>query len=184
MMNGGEMQELVEVSNLCGLKPVMFSVDCNGVPVLVCDRAGLRMRWQPLYENQDTDWIADTLLLTTKVGLFVSTLRSAKATEIWRRALQVSGHSQDKIGLTMVTAAAQIYKLVGYQELWQSNAQWPLQHYQGEFGDGITRDAHPTRQHAESVCVGLNHEGFGGERRVFPIKTWVTYNGVKMEIEQ
>ncbi len=59
---------------------------------------------------------------------------------------------------------------------WTSHAQWPLDTYKGMYGDGISTDTHPTKEHADAVCEALQREGFGGERKAFPLKTWVTPN--------
>jgi len=55
----------------------------------------------------------------------------------------------------------------------KSNAQWPLHAYKGEYGDGISTDTHNSEKAAESVCRALEENGMGGERQIFPIKTWV-----------
>ena len=51
-----------------------------------------------------------------------------------------------------------------------SNAQWPI----GQFPSGhdVTTDSHDSEQEAESVCEILERDGWGGERKVFPLKTW------------
>ena len=59
---------------------------------------------------------------------------------------------------------------------YRSNAQWPLDVYKGMFGDGISSDDHQTAEMAQSVCKGLEKDGFGGEGKHFPIKTWVSIN--------
>lgn len=57
---------------------------------------------------------------------------------------------------------------------WQSNAQWPLDVYRGPYGDGISTDTHRSQEEAEAVCRLLKRDGFGGERKHFPIRTWVS----------
>jgi len=54
---------------------------------------------------------------------------------------------------------------------YQSRCQWPS----GTLGtDGdISTDDHYSREEAEGVCTLLKKEGFGGMRRVFPIRVWV-----------
>jgi hypothetical protein len=59
-------------------------------------------------------------------------------------------------------------------EKWISHAQWPLDVYHGERGDGISSDTHLSEAEALAVCRGLERYGFGGQARSFPIKTWVT----------
>lgn len=39
-------------------------------------------------------------------------------------------------------------------------------------GENITTDIHGTKAEAEGVCNRLRDEGFGGERKIFPLKTW------------
>lgn len=55
-----------------------------------------------------------------------------------------------------------------------SNAQWPLEVYRGEYGDGITSDEHHTREEAQHICNALKREGFGGQGVHFPIRTLVS----------
>lgn len=50
----------------------------------------------------------------------------------------------------------------------QSFAQWPA----GTCPGDISFDSHESKKHAEGVCRRLNKEGFGGQGKVFPIKTW------------
>jgi hypothetical protein len=48
---------------------------------------------------------------------------------------------------------------------WNSGAQWP---------DGtVSKDGHDTEEAAKAVCSRLEREGWGGEGRVLPIRTWV-----------
>ena len=56
----------------------------------------------------------------------------------------------------------------------QSNALWPKGVCSSMYGDGISTDTHMTRAQAEAVCRALEREGFGGERKHFPLKTWVS----------
>lgn len=57
---------------------------------------------------------------------------------------------------------------------YQSNAQWPLDVYNGMYGDGISTDKHDNRKMASIVCDLLDQNGFGGEGKHFPIRTWVS----------
>lgn len=59
-------------------------------------------------------------------------------------------------------------------EKWQSNAEWPLDVYRGMYGDGITSDTHRSRDEAQNVCLMLNRDGFGGQGKHFPKRTWVS----------
>ena len=56
----------------------------------------------------------------------------------------------------------------------QSNALWPKGVCGGMYGDNITTDVHPSEEHAHAVCDGLWCDGLGGERKIFPLKTWVS----------
>lgn len=54
---------------------------------------------------------------------------------------------------------------------WVSHAQWP----QGTcpaIGDE-SQDTHSSKHAAQAVCDQLRAEGFGGDRKAFPLKTWV-----------
>jgi len=52
-----------------------------------------------------------------------------------------------------------------------SKAQWPVG--TAEWCNNITSDEHYTKEEAIGVCRLLERDGFGGERKIFPIKTWV-----------
>lgn len=54
-----------------------------------------------------------------------------------------------------------------------SNAEWPSDVYRDMFGRSISTDLHDTASAAHAVCEGLRRDGFGGERKAFPIRTWV-----------
>lgn len=58
---------------------------------------------------------------------------------------------------------------------WKSCAQWHPEVYSGDYGagDGVSRDIHDTQEQAQTVCDLLNRNGFGGEGKDFPIRTWV-----------
>lgn len=59
----------------------------------------------------------------------------------------------------------------------QSNALWPddvrLGGYDGVYGN-ISTDTHQTREQAEAVCAALERDGLGGDRKRFPLRTWVS----------
>ena len=57
---------------------------------------------------------------------------------------------------------------------YKSNAQWPLDVYTGKYGDGVSTDSHHSEEQARSICKALESQGFGGEGKHFPIKTWVS----------
>lgn len=56
----------------------------------------------------------------------------------------------------------------------QSNALWPSGICFSKYGDDISVDVHETVEQAEAVCRGLGRDGFGGARKVFPLRTWVS----------
>jgi hypothetical protein len=61
------------------------------------------------------------------------------------------------------------------KQKWVSHALWPLDVYSGDVcGTGISTDTHDSENEARAVCKGLERDGFGGQRKDFPIKTWVT----------
>lgn len=55
----------------------------------------------------------------------------------------------------------------------KSFAQWPAGTVTGAGGTDITEDTHESKEAAEAVCDMLRQSGFGGDRSVFPINTWV-----------
>jgi hypothetical protein len=55
--------------------------------------------------------------------------------------------------------------------MWKSHAEWP------EHPDVYVKesdDSHPTEEAARAVCRMLERKGMGGERKIFPVRTWVT----------
>ena len=55
---------------------------------------------------------------------------------------------------------------------WKSYATWPIK-VSNEFPYNTSMDTHDTEEQAEAVCSKLHMEGFGGDRKIFPLKTWV-----------
>lgn len=57
----------------------------------------------------------------------------------------------------------------------QSNALWPP-HLRSvsAYGDCISTDTHATEDYAKIVCSRLQREGFGGQRKVFPLLVWTS----------
>lgn len=49
---------------------------------------------------------------------------------------------------------------------------WPDDVSTGKIPNEST-DEHPTKAHAEAVCRGIEKEGFGGKRKIFPLSTRV-----------
>ena len=37
----------------------------------------------------------------------------------------------------------------------------------------ITSDEHDTKEQAQAVCDILKREGYGGDRKMFPVETWI-----------
>lgn len=56
---------------------------------------------------------------------------------------------------------------------YRSCAKWPKEVYSGADGSCISTDTHDFESEALSVCRLLEKDGFGGDRRFFPEKTWV-----------
>jgi hypothetical protein len=55
-----------------------------------------------------------------------------------------------------------------------SNAEWPKTVSLGNT-DNTSSDTHDTHEQAQAVCDWLNLKGFGGNGKVFPLRTWVGY---------
>ncbi len=55
-----------------------------------------------------------------------------------------------------------------------SKALWPEDSgIKDKYGRPESKDSHDTEAQAKAVCRALGRDGFGGEGKVFPIKTWV-----------
>lgn len=55
-----------------------------------------------------------------------------------------------------------------------SKASWPNDSgVQDEYGRHESSDLHDTKEQAQAVCDRLMKEGLGGERKIFPVCTWV-----------
>ena len=61
--------------------------------------------------------------------------------------------------------------------MWQSYARWNVA--QVPFSE--TTDEHETKEQAEGVVTLLKREGFGGEKKFFPIEAGVRYLRIKWE---
>jgi hypothetical protein len=55
---------------------------------------------------------------------------------------------------------------------WKSYAEWDRAVYTNAFDKPISEDTHSSPRAAECVCRRLEAEGFGGDRKYFPIRTW------------
>ena len=61
------------------------------------------------------------------------------------------------------------------KQIWKSHAEWPeSSEIIGLDGTRITTDNHPTESSAHAICNLLHKEGFGGDGKIFPIRTWVS----------
>lgn len=54
---------------------------------------------------------------------------------------------------------------------WKSFAQWPVGTIAGS-DDDISTDTHDTEAQAKAVCRMLRWDGFGGQGKIFPVRTW------------
>lgn len=54
--------------------------------------------------------------------------------------------------------------------LWRSCAEWPAD--AGLCCDLVSKDEHHSEYAAQCVCNTLMREGFGGNRRIFPVRVW------------
>ena len=55
----------------------------------------------------------------------------------------------------------------------QSNAKWPAPVRRGNTGN-TSSDSHDSHDFAAAICARLREQGFGGERKIFPLRTWVS----------
>lgn len=55
---------------------------------------------------------------------------------------------------------------------YRSCAKWPI-NVSHEYPHNVSKDTHATEEQAEAVCSLLHRDGFGGERKIFPLTTWV-----------
>lgn len=62
----------------------------------------------------------------------------------------------------------------GISQVWVSNARWSLEVYRGMDGSGVSTDTHRSQDEALAVCNALCRQGFGGQRKDFPLETWVS----------
>lgn len=51
-----------------------------------------------------------------------------------------------------------------------SCAEWP----ENTIGRNqkVTTDRHDSKEHADAVCKMLDRDGYGGEGKIFPLRTW------------
>lgn len=55
--------------------------------------------------------------------------------------------------------------------MFSSCASWPKG--TAEFSNDVTRDENGSWEQADTICSRLRREGFGGDGKVFPLRTWV-----------
>lgn len=55
---------------------------------------------------------------------------------------------------------------------YKSLAQWPAGTVYVGNTDNITEDFHYSETEAKGVCRALEKTGFGGDGKIFPVKTW------------
>lgn len=55
---------------------------------------------------------------------------------------------------------------------YKSFAEWPEHVYTNMYDEHISEDTHHTEGAAMAVCRTLERDGFGGQGKDFPIRTW------------
>lgn len=55
-----------------------------------------------------------------------------------------------------------------------SHAKWPRGVVNLGNTENESTDTHGSREQAEVVCRLLEQNGFGGDRQIYPIRTWIT----------
>lgn len=58
-------------------------------------------------------------------------------------------------------------------DVWYSHAEWPKEVCTGE-EPNCSHDSHSSQRHAQAVCDALARQGLGGERKIFPLRTWTS----------
>lgn len=58
-------------------------------------------------------------------------------------------------------------------KMFESKAEWPKGSICQARANDITTDFHETEAQASAVCRMLERDGLGGERKIFPVRTWV-----------
>jgi len=56
--------------------------------------------------------------------------------------------------------------------IWQSCAEWPPGTILGQ-EDQVTKDVNGSKDSAQGVADMLRRDGFGGDKQIFPLRTWV-----------
>jgi hypothetical protein len=56
--------------------------------------------------------------------------------------------------------------------MWQSVARWPFPEVATGNADNTSVDKHDTREQADAVVCLLKRDGFGGDRKIFPLEAW------------
>ena len=110
--------------------------------------------------------------------LIVKELEKSQPDDIIKKLKTIVSEGKVRIPSTMSHTTVTLHQdvinhvcgLCGWDGLrWQSFAQWP----EGTCTGDVSADLHESKKQAEGVCRRLKSEGFGGQRKVFPLKTWV-----------
>jgi len=67
---------------------------------------------------------------------------------------------------------------------WKSCAEWDRSVYTDANNESISKDTHATPRAAEAVCSMLERDGFGGDGKDFPIRTWTEMEKEMEEMEE
>lgn len=59
---------------------------------------------------------------------------------------------------------------------YKSLAFWPKGVCRNQYGNNVSEDTHPSLLHANSVMHGLTVEGFGGQKKQFPLRVYTAYH--------
>lgn len=59
---------------------------------------------------------------------------------------------------------------------YKSLAFWPKGVCRNQYGNNVSEDIHPSLLHANSVMHGLTVDGFGGQKKQFPLRVYTAYH--------
>ena len=114
--------------------------------------------------------------------LVVAELDKVQPYNIMRRPLTIIGEGKIQVGSSRTYCVnlhpdvlGHLKKVAGVSRVrWTSNAEWP----KGTCPGDQSIDFHDKRAQAQAICKRLEAEGFGGDRQVFPVRTWTEPQGV------
>ena len=117
--------------------------------------------------------------------LIVAELDRCQPDGIMKRLLTIIGEGKVQVGSNrsyVVTLHADVLKhlkkVAGVSRVrWLSKAEWPKGTCPGDASD----DTHDTRSQAQAICEMLSKQGFGGDRKIFPSRTWTEPVGIPEE---